>query len=263
MNCGMATVCVLIGSFNNHPKWQTIGWIKYTCWLNYRCNVFTPTSLTHSYPSLLYFRHFAPIIEECVRIWMYVSWMLCAFFSVCSQCFSLKFKVFGSFMKWEVKKAERERWRDMETMSHTRNIVASSRNWLSWPLIPIASVCLIEEVGSTDGAFYSQRYVWVCMFCVCKFCLHFNQTKTTMYSIYFRHSCRVLHLCVCIVNSQSLFLSMYFFFMYICALSLAWFSFSVFALATKCSHNVHIPQNLMETHIERYYICLELILSWK
>lgn len=22
---GMATVCVLIGSFNNHPKWQTIG----------------------------------------------------------------------------------------------------------------------------------------------------------------------------------------------------------------------------------------------
>lgn len=42
-DCGMATVCVLIGSFNNHPKWQTIGWIKYTCWLNYRCNIFTPT----------------------------------------------------------------------------------------------------------------------------------------------------------------------------------------------------------------------------
>lgn len=45
---GMATVCVLIGSFNNHPKWQTIGWIKYTCWLNYRCNVFTPTSHLHT-----------------------------------------------------------------------------------------------------------------------------------------------------------------------------------------------------------------------
>lgn len=56
---GMATVCVLIGSFNNHPKWQTIGWIKYTCWLNYRCNVFTPTSHLHTriHPYCVYVRH--------------------------------------------------------------------------------------------------------------------------------------------------------------------------------------------------------------
>lgn len=77
-DCGMATDCALIGSFNNHPKWQTIGWIKYTCWLNYRCNIFTPTCtvFTNTYTHRYIDRHilcshtFTPSVPN-VWVWRF------------------------------------------------------------------------------------------------------------------------------------------------------------------------------------------------
>lgn len=219
----MATVCVLIGSFNNHPKWQTIGWIKYTCWLNYRCNVFTPTSHTSK----------RTVYAECQCISSSLSSLSLTFHSSIAQylfgvslsvCACYCFRRVNVFIAlastflavWEF---ERTKW---VTMSHiyaayVRMEYQHQRNWLSCLSFQYPLCGLIEEVGSTDGAFYSHRwqsnsmYVCVSIFfslsfsnslpmpvCVCEcvcwllcasFCFHFNQAKQCIQYYIFGNSC--------------------------------------------------------------------------
>lgn len=182
--CGMATVCVLIGSFNNHPKWQTIGWIKYTCWLNYRCNVVLP----HRYNHIHKRSHtlFRPHIASHIRCQTYTSvyGFLCVF-----VVFPLWFLVILT-SKWEKRRENYVAYTQRYNISineidcrgtHPRMLSASNwRSGINWWSILFSSVL-----------------VFVCMcLCACvlhskseQFLLSFQSGKNpkTMYWIHFRY----------------------------------------------------------------------------
>lgn len=84
----------------------------------------------------------------------------------CCRHFALEYQVLGD-SRIEMGK------KDVKTMSHTRNVVISaSTKLIVVALIPECSLRLIEEVGSTDGAFYSHRYQYLYAYvCVCEYCM--------------------------------------------------------------------------------------------
>lgn len=160
---------LLIGSFNNHPKWQTIGWIKYTCWLNYHSNVFTPTNEHMAIGSKL-FSLYAIVNRQCVCI---------VFFFLVGESanYLRKYQNSVSVFVWIVHIFNSDfdtkvsfffdglfRFVYENYVVYKRTWNQHQWNWLLWNSYHIVD-CLIEEVGSTDGAFYFPIYVTVC---VCK-----------------------------------------------------------------------------------------------
>lgn len=160
------------------------------------------------------------VIVAYIRLCNRSIFIWCVSLSLCeSMCWIQHFWLFWEF--------GRTKW---ITMSHiyvayVRMEYQHQRNWLSCHSFQYPLYGLIEEVGSTDGAFYSHRWqsnscVYVCLYrsfslclspmlvcvslytvVVCKFLLSF-QSNQTMYSIlYFRQlgvrMYRSQSLCVC------------------------------------------------------------------
>lgn len=107
---------LLIGSFNNHPKLQTIGWIKYIRWLNYHSSVFTPTN-EHMAIGFKLFSFYVIVNRQCVCMCIldgesvnyqhFVSVCLCELCELCTysiqilirkRVYSLMLR-FGLYMK--------------------------------------------------------------------------------------------------------------------------------------------------------------------
>lgn len=161
-DCGMATDCALIGSFNNHPKWQTIGWIKYTCWLNYRCNIFTPTctvftnTYTHRSPHT-HSLHLFQMYEFVGFLWSFLS-----------------------------KSSTRLIWawgkKDEETMSHTRTAVSTSTKLI---VVALSSQCSNWRSGiNCWSILFSSVNMYLCEQVLLSF-----QSNQTMYWIFFGGAC--------------------------------------------------------------------------
>lgn len=164
---GMATISMLIGSYNNHPKWQTIGWIKYTCWLNYCCNVVTPTlqlqttlvaSHIHNVREITFVLHNCS--NCCVCIGSYFVYSL--FCSVISLRWFQAIRI--SFWKWAKEMCVRKLCRIQYAMWYQHQ-----RNWLSWHSSKCRRLSNWRSGINWWSILYSLRYrsiVWVSL-CLC------------------------------------------------------------------------------------------------